>query len=107
MDVFLRMMQVHGHHVFEEDAEASPGSRKGEPAAQRSRSDNGDGGSGVRCQRGSYFRARAWATSSALGRAWIEMLGDADALFSGEGGDGGQDPAQGHCDVVNAGSSGG
>ena len=37
------MMQRGGHHVFQQHAKAGARGRKRQPAAQRARSNNGDG----------------------------------------------------------------
>ena len=63
---FLGVVQVGGHHVFQQDAETGTGCAQGQPAAQRSGSDDGD----CSGQEGAYLAFSATATSSALGLAW-------------------------------------
>ena len=41
---FTCVMQVGGHHVFQQHAEPGAGCAQGQPAAQRARSDDGDCG---------------------------------------------------------------
>ena len=60
----LGMVEVGGHHVFEQDGEAGAGGGESQPAAEGPCSDDGYG----RWQQ-DYWAERAWTTSSALGLA--------------------------------------
>ena len=64
---FLRVMQVRGHHVFEQNTETSFCGSQGQPATQRAGSDNGDGDQWLY-----YLTASDLITSSAFGLEWLK-----------------------------------
>jgi hypothetical protein len=73
------MLQVVGHHVFQQNTEAGAGCRKGKPAAQGTGSDDGD------CcgQRMGLLRGQGLGNILGVRPGMQQVLGNAGALLGG------------------------
>jgi len=95
-DGLAGMMEIRRHDVFDEDAVPGAGGAQGEPAAKRTRSDNGD------CLgQPALFGGKSVGHVVGIGPGLLQVLSHAGALFGGKRGDRSEDAAQGDGDVVD------
>ncbi|MGA2352235.1 MAG: hypothetical protein ABSF70_17500 [Terracidiphilus sp.] len=97
------MMQVPGHHVFQQHAKANASSREGQPTTQRTSSDYGDGFRAILLFSDDRegFGGQCLGDIVGTGAGLDQVLGDARALLSRERGNGGQYPAQGYGNIID------